>query len=544
MLIKADLRLPQHAISKSSGTMVIQSFEKWLRRALGFVSIDFIFLFLYTAHGRMRYPFSLDQIEGGLLTSLWRIAHGFPLYTKPTLDFVPYLYPPVYLYLAAALSNVTGIGYATLRLLSVLSSLGSMCVIYAIILYETKRHLPSLSGAGLFAACYLPVGAWLDIGRVDSLFVFLLLLAVYCTCRAPIVLAALIWVIAFQTKQTILPVAVLILCANWQQPKRLILGLTTLFVGVTGSVMMLNYATGGWYDFYVFGTPRGLGWSWRQAVFYIPTDLLLPFGFTFLLILAALVFAPPALRSKKSQFYMILSFAIYASIWFVRSHDGSSTNALMPAYAWTAVLFGICLHRLCLWLNSTAFPQADVCVVIVLAVAIVQFLILLYHPGRFVPSTQTQAARWSFEKELNSLPGDVYVLNHSYDAILAGKQPHAVVDAFGIIINMPPSLTRTAFIEEMKKAIDSHRYSAFVLDDDAAAYEPGVSWMPSDFVEQYPVQIRANGIDTPDVTGTQPKEKWIYLTCSDLDHDLNSIITSSTLISYGDCPNARVFRNR
>ena len=159
---------------------------------LGILSVGFVLLFLYTSLRRIGYPFSFDQVEGGIVTSVWRIVHGYPLYAKPTPDFVPYLYAPLYFYLVTALSKLIGVGYASLRLISILGTLGSLCVIYALIHGETRSHVASLAGAGLFAACYLPLEGWFDVGRVDSLFVFLLLLAIYCTRRAPILLAVLV----------------------------------------------------------------------------------------------------------------------------------------------------------------------------------------------------------------------------------------------------------------------------------------------------------------------------------------------------------------
>ena len=127
-----------------------------------------------------------------MVTSVWRVAHGYPLYTKPTLDFVPYLYAPLYFYLAAALTKVVGAGYASLRLVSILGTLGTFGVIYALIHGETRSRLAGLAGAGLYAACYYPLQGWFDIGRVDALFMFLFLLAIYCTRRAPILLAVLL----------------------------------------------------------------------------------------------------------------------------------------------------------------------------------------------------------------------------------------------------------------------------------------------------------------------------------------------------------------
>src|SRR5580692_9856452 len=138
--------MPNPAASTRSKREILAIAEKWLLRTLGIASAGFILLFLYTALRRLHYPFSYDQIEGGTVTSVWRIVHGYPLYPKPTLDFVPFLYAPLYFYLAAALSKVIGVGYAALRLVSILGTLGSLAVIYALIHSETRSRLAGLAG--------------------------------------------------------------------------------------------------------------------------------------------------------------------------------------------------------------------------------------------------------------------------------------------------------------------------------------------------------------------------------------------------------------
>jgi hypothetical protein len=535
--------MPNQALPSQPQQQTIAIADRWLRRALGIVSAAFILLFLYTALRRIAYPFSFDQIEGGTVTSVWRIARGYPLYTRPTQDFVPYLYAPLYLYAAAAVSKVIGVGYACLRLVSILGTLGSFAVIYALIYSETRSRLAGLAGAGFFAACYPLLQSWFDMGRVDSLFVSLLLLAIYCTRRAPTLLAVLVWLIAFQVKQTILPVAVLVLCADWQRPRRMALGLATLVAGFAASILVANHLTGGWYSFYLFGTAKGLPWVMRTAVLYVPVDLLQPFGLAFLIILAALLCAPPALRSRGTQFYLIVSFAIYASIWYLRAHSGSTVNTLMPAYAWTAVLFGVGLARLGSWLSTQRSSTAQLWQCVLLGAAGVQIFGFIYNPGRYVPSAAMRDAREKFEQQLSALPGDIYVINHSYDAILAGKTPHAVIDAFGIIQDSPPSPMRDAYLAAFQHSVDEHVYSGFVLDQGADAYKPGVGWMPADFLEQYPVRLLAVSADAPGVT-PQPEERWIYLACSVLDHDTSRFITPDSVISYGDCPDAPARRPR
>jgi hypothetical protein len=531
-------KMPNQAASTRSQREALAIAEKWLARALGIVSVGFILLFLYTAFRRLHYPFSYDQIEGGIVTSVWRIVHGYPLYPPPTLDFVPYLYAPLYFYLAAALSKVIGVGYASLRLISILGTLGSLGVIYALIHGETRSRLAALAGAGLFAACYHPLEGWFDVGRVDSLFVFLFLLAIYCTRRAPVLLAVLVWLIAFQAKQTILPVAVLVLCADWQRPRRMALGLVTLLGGIGASILVMNHLTGGWYSYYLFGTAKGLPWVLRTAVLYIPVDLLQPLGLALLILLASILCVPPVLRSRSTQFYIFVSFAIYGSIWFLRSHAGSAVNTLMPAYAWTPVLFGVALHRLTSWLSSQPSPQAQLCRVLLLGAAVVQIFGHIYHPGRYVPSAVTREARQKFEQQLSALPGDIYVLSHSYDAILAGKKPHAVDDAFGIIQQSPPSPMRTAYLADFQRAIDQRVFSGFVLNDTADTFKPGDSWMPADFLQQYPVRLLALNWSYTAGQANQPEERWIYLPCSVLDRDTSAFITPDSAVSYGNCPNA------
>ncbi|HEV2646333.1 MAG TPA: hypothetical protein VGU46_08225 [Acidobacteriaceae bacterium] len=508
---------------------------QWLPFALATISAGFILLFLYTALRRMNYPFAFDQVEGSMVTSVWRVAHGMPLYTAPTQDFVPFLYAPLYFYIAAAVGKLVGIGYGCLRLVSILGTLGSCGVIYALIHGETRSRLGAIAGAGLYAACFSQLGGWFDYGRVDSLFVFLLLLAIYCTRRAPVLVAVLVWLVAFQTKQTILPVAVLVLCAEWQRPRRMIFGLVALIAGFAGSIVMMNHLTGGWYSYYLFGTAKGLPWLMRTAVLYLPSDLLQPFGLAFLIVLASLLWVPVQRRSRSTQFYLIVSFSLYASIWFLRAHAGSSSNTLIPVYAWTAVLFGIALARLMPRVGGMDSPQQKLCSTLLLGAACVQILGFLYHPGRYDPGAYAVEGRQKFEQQLSAIPGDVYVINHSYDAMLAGKQPHAVIDAFGIIQDSPPSAMRTAYLAAFHRAIDAHAYSAFVLDDTADTYKPGDGWMPADFADQYPVRLLAESasISGP---GAPPVEKWIYLPCSALDGDTSGFIHAGSAISYGTCP--------
>jgi len=500
-----------------------------LRASIYCLSALFLLLFLYTALRRVRYPFELEWIESGMMVSVMRIAHGQGLYVAPTLDFVPYLYAPLYLYLAAALTKVVGIGFAALRLISIGSTLASCAVIYAMVASESRGHryaqLAAVAGAGMFLACYPVVETFYDFGRVDSLFVFLFLLAIYCTRRANPVVAAIAWILVFHTKQTALPIAMLMLCADWQRPRRIATGVLSFLVMLGGSILALNHATHGWYSFYIFGATRGLGVVPRQFALYVPQMLLAPAGIAFVLILAALLFRPLALRSRAASFYIITSIAVYGSIWFIYSHAGATVNAMMPAYAWTAVLFGIAVSRLLNGLAHNASAQNQLAAAVVLAAAAVQLAMFIYNPGRYIPTRETLHTRMQFIDQLRAIPGEIYVVNHSWDNVMAGKQPHAEMEALGAVLDSPTGAVRIRLRAEMQQAVDTHRFAAFVLDGTAEGYPyTGKSWVPQDLYTQYPLAISAAGQDKPRFLTSEPQ--WIYLPCN---ADFQDSVLTNTL---------------
>lgn len=510
-------------------------FQRILRFALCFFSAVFLLLFLYTALRRLHYPFDLEWIESGIMVSVMRIAHGQGLYVAPSLDFVPYLYAPLYLYLAAAFTRFVGVGFTALRLVSILSTLGSCAVIFAIVVVESKGRahakLSALAAAGLFLACYPLVESFYDFGRVDSLFVFLFLLALFCTRRTHPILAALAWLLVFHTKQTALPIALLMLCADWQRPRRILTGVLSFLALLGASIFALNHATHGWYSFYAFGATRGLGLLPRQAVLYLPQMLLTPVGISLLLVLAALLLVPVSLRSRAVSFYIIASVAIYGSIGFIYAHNGATVNAMMPAYAWTAVLFGLALARLLNGLSETPSKYAQLGSTIVLAAAVVQLAMFTYNPGRYIPTQEVLHTRQSLIDQIRAIPGEVYITNHSWDNVLAGKQPHAEMEALGAVIDAPSGDVRLRLRAEMQQAVDSHRFSAFVLDGNASTYPyTGKSWVPADLYAQYPLAITAAGQDKGRFLTSQPQ--WIFLPCT---ADIQPLVTSTTLENARAC---------
>jgi len=499
--------------------------QSLLRVFIGILSLAFLLLFLYTALRRMRYPFELEWIESGVLVSVRRIAQGRGLYGAPSINFVPFLYSPLYLYLVAALTKLIGISYTAPRLVSTLSTLGSSLLIFTFVQMETRRRLAAAAAAGLFLACYPLVEAFYDIGRVDSLFVFFILLALFLTRRNQPVLAALAWVLCFQTKQTILPIAIVLLCVDWKHPRRILLGLG-IFTAVLGSsIVWINHATHGWYTFYLFHIASGFPIVWRQAVLFLPNDICAPFAIVLVICLAACAFTRIDLRTSKTSFYLIVTIAMYGAIEFVAAHRGAAVNSYIPLYIWTAILFGILLDRLLTHLERSTDPRATLAVTVVLSATALQLAMFLYNPGRYIPSAKVREARQSFVDQIRSLPGDVYVVDHNYDAVLAGKQPHAEGESIGTVLFMPSSTVATSLLADFNQALQTHRYSAIVvdgqLDDD-----------PYHFQDEYPFAVSAESEDVRYLT-SQPT--WILFPCQTAEVIAPTVERADSSIRPGKC---------
>jgi len=124
---------------------------------------------------RIGYPFDLEWMEGGLLVHAWRLTHGLPLYPAPGRSFIPYIYPPGYASVIAALGMVTGgVGYPVARLVSLAGTVAAAAAIVLIVRRDGGSVLWGLVGAALFLGCYEYVGAFYDLVRPDGLAIGLL----------------------------------------------------------------------------------------------------------------------------------------------------------------------------------------------------------------------------------------------------------------------------------------------------------------------------------------------------------------------------------
>lgn len=123
---------------------------------------------------RIPHPYDLEWMEGGMLAHAWRLQHGRPLYVEPGPEFVPFIYPPGYPAVLAALSGLFGLSHALGRAVSLVSTFAAAGAIGFVVGRQGRSWALGLLGGVVFLGCYPQSGAFYDLVRNESLFVALL----------------------------------------------------------------------------------------------------------------------------------------------------------------------------------------------------------------------------------------------------------------------------------------------------------------------------------------------------------------------------------
>ena len=422
----------------------------------------FIFAFIYIAFSSLTYPFNLEWMEGQSVDIIQRIMHGLPVYTKPSIDYVPYIYTPLYFYVSALVAEITGIGFFPARLVSTLSALGIGIVIYLWIQRKNNDWQSGIIGAGLFFATYRLSGRWFDNSRVDSLFLFLTFLSLYIFTyyrgRKPALLAAFVAVAAFFTKQTALFLILPMLAAGFLLERRDTLTMAAAMALLLAILIPLaNTLSDGWFEFYVFTLPAGHGIEQRMLWDFWKDDIIHPLWALFAIAIGSLFYYTMK-DWRIGFFYTALTIGAIAAAYIARLHGYGYINVLMPAHAILALMAGLAF--------AYAKQANDKWTISGLALAILwQMVSLLYNPNPLIPNKQSVEAGNHFLEELAKIDGDVFIPELQYVQTRAGKKSYSLgMAAFDLMRSDLKNRNdvKQAFQVELAQAIASGRFSAIM----------------------------------------------------------------------------------
>jgi len=463
--------------------------RRMLELALAGGSVLFVLAVAAVIVSRIAHPFELEKMEGGSVDHVLRLVEGRPLYAAPSLDFVAFAYTPLYYAVGALLAPWTGAGFAPLRAISVAATAGACALLFSLVRRETRSAFPGLLAVGLFAATYPLSDAWLDLARVDSLFLLFLLAALVLVRRSsdplPRLAAGLAVALAFHTKQTALvislPLALYCLTVRWRTG---LVFAAASYGTIAAATLALSAATDGWYRYYVFTLQAQPLVVPEMALAYWTTDLwaALPvavlLGAFFLVAgfagdgpgASALGVTASRARERSAPdrhtawFWACAAAAFVAGSWPSRIAFGQHVNALLPAHAMLAILFGLGWHRAAA-LARRAGPHAEWLGAFLALACVLQLATRVYDPRRFVPSPADRAAGAAFVERMRALEGDVLVASHGYLPRLAGKPSFANgVAVSDLMLRDAGSPAQTAFADQMREALRSQRFGAVILD--------------------------------------------------------------------------------
>jgi hypothetical protein len=495
---------------------------RWLWLLPAAAGLAQVALLFYAVLSRVAYPYDLEWMEGGLLGHADRLASHQGIYVAPSVDFIPYLYTPLYPALLALLSSLFGITYVVGRAISITSLAATLGFILCAVTRERDRPEPEMDEApetpeaprqfraaswtgavlacGLVAATYPWVEGWFDLVRADSLFLAMViggLLAVRAWARVPglagrrrIGAVAAVLALSFFCKQTgIFYVAVggaALLVLNW---RRLPLYVAVAGLVGLGSVWLFNRATGGWFWTYVFEIHQAHDFS-RDRFVESFGHILGHFPIMTGLVAAALIVVAGAARATRHRppgagalLYWtpiaVVSVLVGAIGW---GTEFAHFNAFIPAMVTGAIAAGAAVPALAGAASILPRVGARASALVGFAAAgalAAQLILAWWEPSRFIPGERDRAAGDALIEHLRAVDGDVFMPYHPWYPVLAGKKFYT--HRMGLLdVSQGKRMTREQRARwrplDLRDAFHAQRFAEVILDNRPVGTElPGLS---------------------------------------------------------------------
>ena len=259
---------------------------------------------------RLNYPYDLEWMEGGMLGNAWRLTQGLSLYEAPTLEFVPYIYPPGYPSVVGLFGGVFGITPGLGRAVSIFGTLmAGVGIVYASIRHGGTLAI-GLGAAACFMGCYTRSGAFYDLARPDGLLVGLLIWSLVIAGdrrRGSDVLSGLLLCSAFLLKHNAAALGVPLVLSFWLRggtasAGRFVLASAAPALACTAA---LQWVTGGHFLTYLLVVPGSHPIVGSRVMPGVPVELAraLPVAYA-VLCFVALRCAPARVRGVPSWAWM------------------------------------------------------------------------------------------------------------------------------------------------------------------------------------------------------------------------------------------------
>ncbi len=386
---------------------------------------------------RVGYPYDIEWMEGATLISALRVTQGLPLYGMPDPTYIPFIYPPLYAWVVAALSSVFPFGYTLARSVSIAGTLAAAGALVFGARDAGARWSTALACAAIFLGTWEETGTFFDLVRIDGLSIALigwaLVLAVGRTPRR-IVAGGLVLAVAFACKHHAaifgFPIAAALLYRDGRA-SALRFTLAALVPSLAFLVAM-QIGTGGRFLLWLVEVPSHHGivgsrfWpsiavsSWSPFRYKLDGAGMEVLQATPIVWFAAIVTLAGALRDRASLkrsprflYWLLVSATGLFVVSLMRGHVGGFTNVLIPMM-WIQALWPALITR------RAGEGAVGMAVSVLLAG---QIVLGQADYSREIPTAENARQSAALIAEIRDLPGPVLLPDAPYYAVLAGHEP-------------------------------------------------------------------------------------------------------------------------
>lgn len=426
---------------------------------------------------RLLFPFELEWMEGAVVDHVRRVLGGDALYVEPSLSFTPFIYTPFYYGVSAAVCQVLGVGLLGPRLVSVLATIGCLYLIGSFIHRETRDPFAAFVACGWFLSTYELTGFWLDIARVDSLFLFLTLASLWVArfgrSTPSAIVAGLVLFLAFFTKQTalsfVLPLVAFAFIHGW---KRAVSAAASFALASGAAIVWMNHSSHGWFGYYVFHVPGQHELLWNNAWPLLVDFLLKPVLVPLLLTATLLLFRPRALQSNRFlAAYLLFFLTATGSAYSSLLHRDGFVNVMIPAYSALAVGSGMGFA----WIRShIQHTQSSQLAIVATLAWVFSLTTLSYDPTRAMPTRADREAGRAMVATLQGRSSPLWMPGTGHLSSVVGHETSAHAMALADIFKTREPRIKQKLLDETLHAIRQRQFAVVVLDASFTLFPPEV----------------------------------------------------------------------
>lgn len=375
---------------------------------LGVVAVGNIAFNAFLWINHINFPLNLDLMEGTVLQHFQHAAQFQPIYPAPTAEYVPLAYNALYYVVSVPFGWVFGVNLFTLRLVSILATVGSGVIIYGVVHEKTGSQWWGLLAVGLFTAAYRVMDTYLDNAHSDSAFLFAALLGSYIIDRyrargwsliAVIVLIASFW---FKQHGALFAVGG-VLFLTWRDgvKRSLPYWIVAILLGPVLYLLAGPSLFGSYFHYFTWEVPRN--WSeFNFATFRRYLGFIIrSYPLLALSAVVATVWQVVKRRNNLNIWHFQLVFAMLTGLMGTLD-IGSADNVYIPMGAWFILMGVLGLHAFVTRIQMIQQYRVH------LLALFVSFTIMLFNPLDVTVPPSGSESYDDLINVLNSLDGTVY----------------------------------------------------------------------------------------------------------------------------------------